>query len=65
MPQILISLVAILNGWLGALWHVGFTVGNRSVWGMRGSYIALLQRIMLVMVWYGKPTSITRLVSTH
>lgn len=53
IAKILISLVAILNGWLGALWHVGFTVGNRSVWGMRGSYIALLQRIMLVMVWYG------------
>jgi NCS1 family nucleobase:cation symporter-1 len=50
----LIALVAIVNGWWGALWHVGFSVGNRAVWGLRGSYVALLQRIMLCLVWYGE-----------
>jgi NCS1 family nucleobase:cation symporter-1 len=53
IAKILIALVAIFNGWWGGLWHVGFSVGNRAVWGLRGSYIALLQRIMLCLVWYG------------
>ncbi|OCT44482.1 Thiamine transporter THI72 [Cladophialophora carrionii] len=47
-----IAAVAISNGWWGALWHVGFSVGNRAVWGLRGSYLALAQRIMLCLVWY-------------
>ncbi|RFU31399.1 hypothetical protein B7463_g4910, partial [Scytalidium lignicola] len=53
IAKILISAVAIVNGWWGAQWHVGFSVGNRAVWGLRGSYFALLQRIMLCLVWYG------------
>jgi NCS1 family nucleobase:cation symporter-1 len=54
IAKILISLVAIFNGWWGGLWHIGFSVGNRAVWGLRGSYVALLQRIMLTLVWYGE-----------
>jgi NCS1 family nucleobase:cation symporter-1 len=50
--QFCIAAVAISNGWWGALWHVGFSVGNRAVWGLRGSYLALAQRIMLCLVWY-------------
>ena len=53
IAKCLICLVAIFNGWWGGLWHVGFSVGNRAVWGLRGSYVALLQRIMLCIVWYG------------
>jgi nucleobase:cation symporter-1, NCS1 family len=53
VAKALICLVAIFNGWWGGLWHVGFSVGNRAVWGLRGSYVALLQRIMLCVVWYG------------
>ncbi|OQV10232.1 hypothetical protein CLAIMM_14260 [Cladophialophora immunda] len=53
IAKFLIAGVAIANGWWGALWHVGFSVGNRAVWGLRGSYLALAQRIMLCLVWYG------------
>ncbi|OAL37940.1 hypothetical protein AYO20_02773 [Fonsecaea nubica] len=53
IAKFLIAGVAITNGWWGAVWHVGFSVGNRAVWGLRGSYLALAQRIMLCLVWYG------------
>ncbi|KAK6373829.1 hypothetical protein LTS17_007798 [Exophiala oligosperma] len=53
IAKFLIAGVAIANGWWGAVWHVGFSVGNRAVWGLRGSYLALAQRIMLCLVWYG------------
>jgi nucleobase:cation symporter-1, NCS1 family len=32
-------------------WHIGFTVQNRYTWGIRGSFIPLLQRIMLNFIW--------------
>ncbi|KAK6069986.1 ncs1 nucleoside transporter family protein [Seiridium cupressi] len=32
-------------------WHIGFTVQNRYTWGMRGSFIPLLQRILLNFIW--------------
>ncbi|TIA75011.1 NCS1 nucleoside transporter family protein-like protein [Aureobasidium pullulans] len=34
-----------------AMWHIGFTVQNRYTWGLRGSYIPLLQRILLNFIW--------------
>lgn len=49
----LVLAVAISHGWAGAVWHIGYTVLARSVFGMWGSYIALLQRILLSIVWYG------------
>ncbi|KAI1610385.1 NCS1 nucleoside transporter family protein [Exophiala viscosa] len=52
IAKFLIAGLAITNGWWGAVWHVGFSVGNRAVWGLRGSYLALAQRIMLCLVWY-------------
>lgn len=50
--KILILLVAISHGWAGAIWHVGYTVISRSTFGIWGSYLALLQRIVLCTVWY-------------
>lgn len=50
--KVIIAGVAILNGFVGAEWHIGFPVFSRAVWGIYGSYIALLQRILLSLVWY-------------
>lgn len=47
----LICFFAILIAWCGLRWHIGFTVQNRFTWGFRGSYIALLQRILLNFIW--------------
>ncbi|KAG7887024.1 hypothetical protein KL936_004875 [Ogataea polymorpha] len=49
--RIIICLMAILNGQVGAEYHIGYPVFSRCVWGMRGSYIAIVQRIMLGVVW--------------
>ncbi|KAL7629479.1 hypothetical protein AAE478_000999 [Parahypoxylon ruwenzoriense] len=47
----LISAFATLIAWCGLKWHIGFTVQNRFTWGMRASYIPLLQRILLNFIW--------------
>ena len=46
-----VSIFATLIAWCGLRWHVGFTVQNRFTWGMRGSYIPLVQRVMLNFIW--------------
>ncbi|EEP81167.1 predicted protein [Uncinocarpus reesii 1704] len=50
--KLIIALVAVFNGFVGAEWHIGFPVFSRVVWGIYGSYVALLQRILLSVVWF-------------
>jgi NCS1 family nucleobase:cation symporter-1 len=45
--KLIIAAVAIANGYVGATWHVGFCVVSRYVWGVKGQYVALVQRIIL------------------
>lgn len=52
LGKFLILAIAISHGWGGSVWHIGYTVLSRSVFGMWGSYLALLQRIVLCIVWY-------------
>ena len=49
--RLIIASVAVTNGYVGAQWHIGFPVASRSVWGMCGAYFAMVQRIMLSLVW--------------
>ncbi|KAK9785615.1 hypothetical protein AB5N19_07689 [Seiridium cardinale] len=49
--RLLIVGFSMLIAWCGLQWHIGFTVQNRFTWGMRGSYIPLLQRILLNFIW--------------
>jgi NCS1 family nucleobase:cation symporter-1 len=50
--KIIISGVAIFNGYVGAEWHIGYPVYARVIWGVYGSYLALVQRILLGLVWF-------------
>lgn len=38
--RILIAGTAVLNGYVGAEWHIGFPVFSRVLWGMRVSNIS-------------------------
>jgi len=49
--RLLIAGFSTLVAWAGLKWHIGFTIQNRYSWGMRGSYIPLLQRILLNFIW--------------
>jgi NCS1 family nucleobase:cation symporter-1 len=51
ISRILIVGFSTLVAWIGLKWHIGFTVQNRYSWGLRGSYIPLLQRILLNFIW--------------
>ncbi|KAK2042610.1 NCS1 nucleoside transporter [Colletotrichum somersetense] len=50
--KIIIALVAIFNGMVGAEWHIGFPVVSRYIWGVYGQYVILIQRIILSLVWF-------------
>jgi nucleobase:cation symporter-1, NCS1 family len=49
--RLLILMFSTLIAWCGLTWHIGFTVQNRFSWGLRASYIPLLQRILLNFIW--------------
>jgi len=51
VARALIAFFSTLVAWCGLKWHIGFTIQNRYTWGMRGSYIPLLQRILLNFIW--------------
>lgn len=51
VSRLIVSLFSIIVGWCGLTWHIGFSVQNRFTWGMRGSYIPLLQRCLLNFIW--------------
>ncbi|KAM3582558.1 uracil permease [Umbelopsis sp. WA50703] len=49
----LASIVLVLNGISGATYHVGFPVISRSSFGLVGSFIPILNRVIMACVWYG------------
>ncbi|KAI0155974.1 permease for cytosine/purines, uracil, thiamine, allantoin-domain-containing protein [Pestalotiopsis sp. NC0098] len=51
VSRLICTIFAVAVAWCGLTWHIGFTVQNRFTWGMRGSYIPLLQRILLNFIW--------------
>lgn len=59
--KVIVALVAVFNGYVGAEWHIGFPIVSRYLWGMYGQYIALVQRIVLSLVWF----SVQRYVHYH
>ncbi|OIW34157.1 NCS1 nucleoside transporter [Coniochaeta ligniaria NRRL 30616] len=52
LGKCIVAAVAIFNGYVGAEWHVGFPVVSRYIWGVRGQFILLIQRIILSLVWF-------------
>lgn len=48
----IVSAVAIANGYVGAEWHIGYPVVSRYIWGIRGQFPLLVQRIILSLVWF-------------
>lgn len=50
--KIIIALVAIFNGYIGADWHIGFPVVSRMIWGPYGAFLHIVQRIVLGLVWF-------------
>lgn len=48
--RLIIASVAIAIGFIGADWHVGWPVYSRALWGMYGSYIPMVQRILMGII---------------
>lgn len=51
IARFIVGLFSTIVAWCGLRYHIGFTIQNRFSWGMRGSWIPLIQRIMLNFIW--------------
>ena len=49
---LIMAMVIAANGAVGAIYHVPFPVIARASWGFWGSYIAVLSRLVLAVVWF-------------
>ena len=54
--HIIIAVVMVLNGTIGARLHVAFPVLNRSSFGFWFSYFSVISRVVLSMFWFGIQT---------
>lgn len=52
LAQLLISIAAVLNGLYGAEYHIGYSVYQRIIFGIRGSAFGVLIRSLLSVVWF-------------
>ncbi|KAF9006929.1 NCS1 nucleoside transporter family [Cyathus striatus] len=51
--HVIIAVVMVLNGTIGARLHIAFPVLNRSSFGFWLSYFSVISRIVLSMFWFG------------
>ncbi|KAH9477024.1 putative permease [Psilocybe cubensis] len=54
--NIMIAIVMVLNGTIGARLHIAFPVLNRSSFGFWLSYFSVVSRVILAMFWFGVQT---------
>lgn len=56
IANVFAGFLCVLGGAPGAKWHVEFPLIQRSVWGMRGGYFPLANRVFLFFVWISTNT---------
>lgn len=49
----IIATLALLNAAPGGYFHIGYTISQRVVFGIRGSWVTIILRIILSIVWFG------------
>lgn len=54
--HVIIAVVIVLNGTIGARLHIAFPVLNRSSFGFWFSYFTVISRAILAMFWFGIQT---------
>lgn len=52
IAHLFIGAASVLNGAYGAKYHIGYSVYQRLIFGMRGSVFGVLLRSMLSVVWF-------------
>lgn len=48
----IVGVICVMTGAPGAKWHIGFSILQKSSWGMWGALVPMVQRIMLSFIWY-------------
>lgn len=50
--SIIIGFLSFLNGWVGRVYHIGFTITARSEYGIYGSFIPVVLRLFVLIMWF-------------
>ncbi|KAI5357463.1 putative purine-cytosine permease [Septoria linicola] len=50
---IVLAALCVLCGWVGGSHHITYNVAARSCWGLRGTYLPILIRVIPGIVWNG------------
>jgi len=58
LGNVIIGVVMVLNGTVGARLHVPFPVLNRSSFGFWFSYFSVVSRVVLALFWFGIQTTV-------
>ncbi|KAF5361494.1 hypothetical protein D9758_006201 [Tetrapyrgos nigripes] len=56
VSHIIGTFMIVANGRMAARYHIGFPVCARSSWGMWGSYVAVIMRAIVCVIWNGVNT---------
>lgn len=51
--NVIIATLALLNAAPGGYYHIGYTICQRVVFGIRGSFLGIAMRTILSIVWFG------------
>lgn len=51
--NVIIASLALLNAAPGGYYHIGYTISQRVVFGIRGSLLGIAMRTILSIVWFG------------
>lgn len=53
LSQLISSIAMLFNSRCASVYHIGYPVVGRSVFGMYGAYYFVLVRALLAIIWYG------------
>lgn len=50
--SIIVGLLSFFIGWVGRMYHIGFTVTARTEYGIYGSFIPIILRLFVLIMWF-------------
>lgn len=50
--SIIVGILSFLCGWIGRMYHIGFTMAARTEYGMYGSFLLIVLRLFVLIIWF-------------
>lgn len=53
VARVIQTAIVLSLGWVGGVWHISYTMQSRYTFGMWGSMLPIILRVVVTCVWYG------------